>query len=172
MAPQSSTLAWKIPWTEEPGGLPSMGSHRVGHDWSNLAVAVAMCVLSCVRLLVIPWVVARQALLAVGFSPARTLEQVAISSSRGSSRPGSNPCLRCLLPWQADSLSLSHLGSLENSNSSLVIISRCLRAKNMSFGASPLKTGSTFLLLNSYCAFGYFRLCIIEIIVDWFHDWK
>ena len=32
MAPHSSTLAWKIPWLEEPGGLPSMGSHRVGHD--------------------------------------------------------------------------------------------------------------------------------------------
>ena len=32
MAPHSSTLACKIPWTEEPGGLPSMGSHRVGHD--------------------------------------------------------------------------------------------------------------------------------------------
>ena len=28
----SSVLAWEIPWTEEPGGLPSMGSHRVGHD--------------------------------------------------------------------------------------------------------------------------------------------
>ena len=32
MAPHSSTLAWKIPWMEEPGGLPSLGSHRVGHD--------------------------------------------------------------------------------------------------------------------------------------------
>ena len=32
MAPHSSTLAWRIPGTEEPGGLPSMGSHRVGHD--------------------------------------------------------------------------------------------------------------------------------------------
>ena len=32
MAPHSSTLAWKIPWMEEPGGLPSMGSLRVGHD--------------------------------------------------------------------------------------------------------------------------------------------
>ena len=31
MAPHSSTLAWKIPWMEEPSGLPSMGSHRVGH---------------------------------------------------------------------------------------------------------------------------------------------
>ena len=33
MAPHSSTLAWKIPWVEEPGGLQSMGSQRVGHDW-------------------------------------------------------------------------------------------------------------------------------------------
>ena len=32
MATHSSTLAWKIPWTEEPGGLQSMGSLRVGHD--------------------------------------------------------------------------------------------------------------------------------------------
>ena len=32
MAPHSSTLAWKIPWTEEPGGLQSMGSIQVGHD--------------------------------------------------------------------------------------------------------------------------------------------
>ena len=32
MATHSSVLAWKIPWTEGPGGLPSMGSHRVGHD--------------------------------------------------------------------------------------------------------------------------------------------
>ena len=33
MAPHSSTLAWKIPWAEEPGRLQSMGSLRVGHDW-------------------------------------------------------------------------------------------------------------------------------------------
>ena len=32
MAPHSSVLAWRIPETGEPGGLPSMGSHRVGHD--------------------------------------------------------------------------------------------------------------------------------------------
>ena len=32
MAPHSSTLAWQIPWTEEPGGLQSMGTRRVGHD--------------------------------------------------------------------------------------------------------------------------------------------
>ena len=41
MATHSSVLAWRIPGTGEPGGLPSMGSHRVGHDWSNLAAAVA-----------------------------------------------------------------------------------------------------------------------------------
>ena len=35
MAPHSSTLAWKIPWTEEPGGLQSTGSQRVGHDWAT-----------------------------------------------------------------------------------------------------------------------------------------
>ena len=34
MAPHSSTLAWKIPWTEEPGGLQSMGLQRVRHDWA------------------------------------------------------------------------------------------------------------------------------------------
>ena len=39
MAAHSSVLAWRIPGTGEPGGLPSMGSHRVGHDWSDLAVA-------------------------------------------------------------------------------------------------------------------------------------
>ena len=32
MATHSSVLAWRIPWTEESGGLPSLGSHRVGHD--------------------------------------------------------------------------------------------------------------------------------------------
>ena len=41
MAPHPSALAWKIQWTEEPGGLLSMGSHRVGHDWSDLAAAAA-----------------------------------------------------------------------------------------------------------------------------------
>ena len=37
MATHSSVLAWRIPGTGEPGGLPSMGLHRVGHDWSDLA---------------------------------------------------------------------------------------------------------------------------------------
>ena len=41
MATHSSVLAWRIPGTGEPGGLLSMWSHRVGHDWSNLAAAAA-----------------------------------------------------------------------------------------------------------------------------------
>ena len=41
MATHFSVLAWRIPGTGEPGGLPSMRSHRVGHDWSDLAAAAA-----------------------------------------------------------------------------------------------------------------------------------
>ena len=41
MATHSRVLAWRIPGTGEPGGLPSLGSHRVGHDWSDLAAAAA-----------------------------------------------------------------------------------------------------------------------------------
>ena len=41
MATHSSILAWRIPGTEEPGGLPCMGSHRVKHDRSNLVAAAA-----------------------------------------------------------------------------------------------------------------------------------
>ena len=42
MATHSSVLAWRIPGTGEPGGLPSMGSHRVRHDWSDLAAYALM----------------------------------------------------------------------------------------------------------------------------------
>ena len=41
MATHSGILAWRIPGMVEPGGLPSTGSHRVGHDWSDLAAAAA-----------------------------------------------------------------------------------------------------------------------------------
>ena len=41
MATHSRVLAWRIPGMGEPDGLPSMGSHRVGHDWSDLAAAAA-----------------------------------------------------------------------------------------------------------------------------------
>ena len=42
MATHSSVLAWRIPGMGEPDGPPSMGSHRVRHDWSNLAAAAYM----------------------------------------------------------------------------------------------------------------------------------
>ena len=41
MATHSSVLAWRIPGAGEPGGLLSLGSHRVGHDWRDLAAAAA-----------------------------------------------------------------------------------------------------------------------------------
>ena len=43
MATHSSILAWRIPWTGEPGSLQSIGSQRVGHDWSNSAWTHACC---------------------------------------------------------------------------------------------------------------------------------
>ena len=45
MATHASILAWRIPGTGEPGGLPSMGSHRVGHDLSDLAAAAGVQVI-------------------------------------------------------------------------------------------------------------------------------
>ena len=57
MAPHSSVLAWRIPGTGEPGGLPFMGSHRVGYDWSDLAAAA-----SCIWLFVTPWTITCQTL--------------------------------------------------------------------------------------------------------------
>ena len=56
MAPHSSTLTWRIPGMGEPGGLPSMGSHRVGHDWCDLAAAIICMIiyLTVTQLLPVP----------------------------------------------------------------------------------------------------------------------
>ena len=55
MATHSRILAWRILWTEEPGGLQSMGSERIGHDWSDLAAAahlnVTIKIFFCLSLL-------------------------------------------------------------------------------------------------------------------------
>ena len=48
MATHSNILAWRIPGMEEPGGLQSMGLHRVGHDWCDLAAAAAAAVFHCI----------------------------------------------------------------------------------------------------------------------------
>ena len=50
MATHSSVLAWRIPGTGEPGGLPSIRSHRVGHDWSKLAAAAAAAAINVLSL--------------------------------------------------------------------------------------------------------------------------
>ena len=88
MATHPSVLAWRIPGTGEPGGLLSVGSHRVRHDWSNLVAAAAgfcwglsvaevswylKCIiqfslvqsLSRVRLFATPWIAAHQASLSI-----------------------------------------------------------------------------------------------------------
>ena len=59
MATHSSVLAWRIPGTGEPGWLLSMGSHRVGHDWRDLAAAAAAdlkTLISCIQ----PWILLLQ----------------------------------------------------------------------------------------------------------------
>ena len=86
MATHSSTLARKIPWTEEPGRLQSMGSQRVGHDWVTSLSFPLSHFQSCMTLCD-----------SMGHSPpgssgrgvlqGRILEWVAISFSRASSRP-------------------------------------------------------------------------------------
>ena len=47
MATHSSVLAWRIPGTGEPGGLPSLGLHRSGHDWSDLAAVLIFKMMFC-----------------------------------------------------------------------------------------------------------------------------
>ena len=54
MATHSSTLAWKIPWTEKPGGLQSMGSQRVGHDFTftfhfHICSQISFIVYNCAK---------------------------------------------------------------------------------------------------------------------------
>ena len=56
MATHSSVLAWRIPGTGEPGGLPSVGSHRVGHDGSDLAAAAAYAPLLLHILVYLLWI--------------------------------------------------------------------------------------------------------------------
>ena len=94
MATHSSVLAWRIPGMGEPGGLPSLGSHRVRHDWSNLAAAAAAWYLSepCQFHRAIVNIQSNNDCNLLrssvhGTLQARILEWVAMPSSRGSSRP-------------------------------------------------------------------------------------
>ena len=124
MATHSSALAWRIPWTEEPGGLPSMGLHRVGHDWSNLTAAVKWKwkSLSRVQLFATPWTIQ-----SMEFS--RILEWVAVPFSRGSSQPRNLTQVFCITvcSWQVLNL------TLPSSPSALAMhkLMRSLRAPSM-----------------------------------------
>ena len=98
MATHSSVLAWRIPGTGEPGGLPSMGSRRVGHDWSDLAVAawlVWMLVAQSCLTLCDPMDCTLPGFSVHGISQARTLEWVAFSYSRGFSWPRDRIWVSC-----------------------------------------------------------------------------
>ena len=111
MATHSSVLAWRIPGTGEPGGLPSMGSHRVGHNWSDLAAAASSkranspwksveFPIQTVEGNHVPWSEVKWKWLSRvptlwdpvdytvrGILQARILEWVAVPFSRGSSQP-------------------------------------------------------------------------------------
>jgi len=104
MATHSSVLAWRIPGTREPGGLPSMGSHRVGHNWSDLAaaayrytnikvkkVSVSKSPTLCDPMDCSPPNSSVQRILQAGI-----LEWVAIPFSRGSSWPGYWTWVSCI----------------------------------------------------------------------------
>ena len=122
MATHSSVLTWRIPGMVEPGGLPSMGSHRVGHDWSDLATAIAVllwifhnnkCCLvtkSCSTLcnpmeysLLDPSV--------HGIYQSRILKWVPFHLLGDLPDPSMELRLLCLLHWQRDCLPLSNLGN-------------------------------------------------------------
>ena len=112
MATHSSVLAWRIPGTGEPSGLPSMGLHRVGHDWSNLAAAACSATQSYMTV----WTVACQAPLSMDFCRQEYCCSLPFPSpgifSTQKWKPG-------VLHWQADSL---HCATWE----ALVLYSVCV----------------------------------------------
>ena len=122
MATHSSVLAWRIPGTEEPGGLLSMGSHRVGHDWSNAAAAA-----------IVSNSFPPHGLYSPGNSPGQNTEVGSLSFLQGIvPTQGLNPGLphcRWIL------YQLSHKGSSNPKNSWQR--TSALRQKNLSWGGVP-----------------------------------
>ena len=139
MATHSSVLAWRIPGMGEPGGLPSMGSHRVGHNWSDLAAAAAekqnveialweLRIYRCVcgggargsvdQLCLIfhdPINCSPSGFSVYAIFLAKILEWVVISFSRVIFPvQRSNLNFLCLLHWEVDSLPMSYLGIPRN----------------------------------------------------------
>ena len=110
MATHSSVLAWRIPAMGEPSGLPCLGSHRVGYDWSDLAAAAAWvklyaqkwkCKWSGIRLFATPWTVAYQASPSMGFFRQECWNGLSFPSPRDLPDPGIKPASPAL---QADAL--------------------------------------------------------------------
>ena len=107
MATHSSTFAWKMPWTEEPGRLQSMGSQRVGHDWAtslllyctlyrlqyrvNITFIYVLSCFSHVQLFAAPWSIAHQAPLSMGFSRQEYWSGLPFHSPGDLLNPGMEP---------------------------------------------------------------------------------
>ena len=101
MATHSSIIAWGILWMEEPSGLPSMVSHRVGHNWSNLAAAAIInkCwILSkafSASIEIIVWL--------LSFNLIRCIKLIDLSILKNPCIPGINPtwseCMSFLMCW-------------------------------------------------------------------------
>ena len=95
MATHSSVLAWRIPGTGEPGGLPSIRSHRLGHNWSDLAAAAAAILkVKVMRPCSTLW--DPMDYIVHGILQARILEWVAFPFSRGSSQPRDRTQFSCI----------------------------------------------------------------------------
>ena len=95
MATHSSVLAWRIPGTAGPGGLPSMGSHRVGHDWSDLAAAAA------VQIIFFSWE-------SLDFRSLRPYRDQALRQDCGSTAGSTNPLLPFVYPKDIQNVYSSH----------------------------------------------------------------
>ena len=96
MATHSSVLAWRIPGIGDPGGLPSMGSHRVGQDWSDLAAAAVTLEGSA---LMLSWLyIAHRAPLPMGFSWKEYWSGLPFPSLRNISDPRIElmSCISCI----------------------------------------------------------------------------
>ena len=90
MAAHSSVLTWRIPGTGEPGGLPSMGSHRVGYDWLDAAAAAAVaCLLG-------PFLAGRRG------CQGRISRQQKVLSKKGGHLPTKNTYIGLLLEQKVD----------------------------------------------------------------------
>ena len=108
VATHSSVLAWRTPGTEEPGGLPSVGSHSIRHDWSDLAAAAA-AVAVCD-----PMDYSPPESSVHGILQAQMLEWVAVPPLVDLPTQGANPRLLSIRGWQAASLPLVPPGKPRN----------------------------------------------------------